>query len=66
MGLKVYKLIIEFNEDTEEIEFIEESIAEDAPDSTYIGKIQLDGYYKDKDIDTTDLVKFFSGVVGEA
>ena len=64
--MKIYKLVIEYNEGTEEVEFIEESITEDAPDSTYIGKLELDPYYDDKDIDTTDIVKFFSGVVGEA
>ena len=64
--MKIYKLVIEYNEGTEEVEFIEESITEDAPDSTYIGKLELDAYYKDKDIDHTDIVKFFSGVIGEA
>ena len=30
--MKIYKLVIEYNEGTEEVEFIEESITEDAPE----------------------------------
>ena len=66
MAVKIYKLIIEFDDKTEQIEFIEESVTEDVPDETYIGKIALSSYFDSKDIDITELVKWFSGVVGEA
>jgi methyl coenzyme M reductase subunit D len=66
MAVKIYKLIIEFDSDSEEIEFIEESVTEDAPDGTYMGKLNVGSYFDDNDKDITELLQYFTGEIGES
>ena len=66
MGLKTYMLTIEYNEDTEEIEYIQEEIIEpDEPSQIRVlGALDLEERF---DEDSLDIIReFYTGEVGES
>ena len=59
--MKTYKLIIQYDDHTDEIEYIEESITEDSPNE-YERNVLVAGDVEDM----PELLKYFDGVIGES
>tara|TARA_Y100000310_G_C20553266_1_gene749221 strand:+ start:1002 stop:1187 length:186 start_codon:yes stop_codon:yes gene_type:complete len=61
--MKIYRLVICYNEEDEQLEYIEESIEDDqAPEHTYMGSIDLTEYFEDY----PEMLVYLTGEVGEA
>ena len=66
MAKRLYILNIEFDEDTEEIEYIQEEVidAPGSPDTQVIGSLSEDDIY---DKDSLDIIrKYYDGEIGES
>ena len=50
MALKKYILKIEFDDNGDNCEFIEEKVIDDSPDKVSIGEIDIDEYFSATDI----------------
>ena len=61
--MKIYKLVIAYNEDDEELEYIEESIEDDnAVEPVCIGTVDLTEIFEE----FPEYVKYFRGPIGRA
>ena len=61
--MKIYKLVICYNEDDEELEYIEESIEDDsAIEPICIGTVDLSEIFEE----FPEYVKYFRGPIGKA
>ena len=61
--MKIYRLVIAYNEDDEELEYIEESIEDDsAIEPICIGTVDLSEIFEE----FPEYVKYFRGPIGKA
>ena len=64
--MKIYKLVIAYNKDREEMEYIEESIEDDnfyeKEECVCIGTLDLSEVFEDYE----DFIKHFTGEIGKA
>ena len=61
--MKIYRLVICYNEEAEELEYIEESIEDDsAMEPVCLGTIDLSEVFEDYE----EFVKHFTGQIGKA
>ena len=55
--MKIYNLIIAYNEDTDEVEYIQESLEDDSNDECLLDKMVKEGFKESISISTIEQLK---------